>query len=66
MLRFAGTRLASFALCVRSNLRRSQVWRVMFSRPYTYRRAIASSRLTGQWITLPIALLSSLLERIMA
>jgi hypothetical protein len=29
-------RLASFALCVRSNRHRSQVERVMFTRPYTY------------------------------
>jgi transposase len=36
MLQFSGTRLASFALCVRRNRRGSQVWRRMFARAYRY------------------------------
>jgi hypothetical protein len=34
--RFSGPRLASFAPRVRRNRRRSQVWRFMFSRTYSY------------------------------
>jgi hypothetical protein len=36
--RFSGTHLASFAPSVRKNRRRSQVWRVMFARPYREQR----------------------------
>jgi hypothetical protein len=36
MPRFASTHLASFAPCVRRNLPRSQVGRLMFSRAYIY------------------------------
>jgi hypothetical protein len=36
MPRFSGPHLASFAPCVRKDRRGSQVWRVMFSRPYSY------------------------------
>jgi hypothetical protein len=36
MLRFSGIPLAAFAPSVRSDRGGSQVWRVMFSRPYKY------------------------------
>src|SRR3954452_1343209 len=49
MPRFAGTRLASFAPCVRRNRRRSQVSRMMFSRAYTYHLIFKKTSPCKRW-----------------